>query len=189
VTVQLGKDDEVNLAPLFGMLILNWSPLLCGSVAGSPASVFVSDQEPLVVTVSRPKKLSVQPLKAAGGLLVTVAVRLGELARGVFAVSFTLVHVTVMENPLIVPLSVTFPLLVTLNEVFDGVRVSPASASAGVAARTITAAVPAASEAIRTRVRKFMLRSLCVNGTMPARLRPVPAVLLGPFLSGFLPVP
>jgi hypothetical protein len=110
--------------------------------------VFVSDQEPLVVTVSVPKKLSVQPLKVAGGLLVTVAVRLGELAGGVLAVIFTPVHVTVSENPLTVPLSVTFPLFVTVKDVLDGVRVSPASASAGAVAKTVVAAAPAVTKAI-----------------------------------------
>jgi hypothetical protein len=137
----------VNLAPPEGILMVSSSPLLCGSLAGSPASVFVSDQEPLVVTVTVPR-LSVQPLNVAGGLLVTLAVKLGELDDGVLAVIVTLVHVTVVVIPLTLPVSVMLPLLETLKEVLAGVRVSPASARAGAAAKAIMAPAAAMTMAI-----------------------------------------
>lgn len=150
VVVHPRKADEVNVNPPAGMLKAIWSHGLvlhgsvdCGSVAGSPVSVLVTDHEPLAVMVSVPPRLSVHPLKA--GPLVMSAVR---PESRVLASIVTLVHVTVTERPLI--FSVILKLLkVMMKGVSIGLRLSSVSpaASAG-AATSVTAATAVVTAAI-----------------------------------------
>lgn len=140
--VQFERADELNAAPLFGMLITSWSEL--GSVAGSPASLLVSVHMPLVVMVSFPPKLSVQPVNVTGGVLVTSAIRPD--AR-VLAVSVTspIGHVIVMGVLSMVPLIVTAVVLVTVKVVLTGIRLSLGWAKA---AGETSAAVAAAAVSV-----------------------------------------
>lgn len=181
LTVQPGRIDEENAAPLAGMLMVIWSPLLGSVPVSFGLSTSVSDQVPLDVTVSCPPRLSVQPLNVTGGVLVTGAVRPDA---GVWAIICTLVHVTVMGKPLMVPLSVMLPLFVTVKVVLAGLKLSPASASAAVAASTTTARA-----AVTVKVILFVIRNMVSVASLCEAVmrRPFPQLnagsLAGPFIE------
>src|SRR5215831_18865514 len=106
-----------------------------------------------------PRGLSVQLLNLTGGLLVTSAIKPDarvlavSLAAGVDP---TVLHVTVMLTPLIVPVNVMLPLLVTVKVVLGGLRESLGTAKVGPAAKAIMAPAAAMTMAILLAVRNMI---------------------------------